>query len=154
MSKRILLAALAAGLAGSAHAQFGLRPPAANPAPEPAAEAKQKSAAAVETERVEAVQRIFECVAAGLPREWRRAWAEIVETAADGKERSFEGKFYYLPEAEGAEPAALVPCSAREVAERVYALNYFLAPDRRRWKVATLVFTSDGKFELKYDYTE
>lgn len=152
MSKRILLAALAAGSAGGAHAQIGLKPPGAKPPPKPAVEAKRKSAAAVETERAEAVLRIFECLATGLPRQRRRGWAEIVETAADGKEHSFEGKFYYLPEAEGAEPAALVPCSAREVAERVYALNDFLEPEQRRWKAATLVFTGDGKFELKYDY--
>lgn len=48
--------------------------------------------------------------------------------------------------------AGQVPCNAREVAERVYALNDFLEPERRRWKAATLVFTGDGKFELKYDY--
>ena len=27
-------------------------------------------------------------------------------------------------------------------------------PEKRKWKVATLIFTSDGKFEIKYDYTK
>lgn len=152
MSRRILLAVLAAAFAAGAHAQFGLRLPAAQPAPEPGAKAEQKPAVADKNERIKAVQQIFACIAAGLPGDWRRAWAEIAELAADGRERSFEGKFYYLPQAEGAKPTDLVPCSAREVAERVYELNDFLDPAERQWKAATLVFTNDGKFELKYDY--
>jgi len=45
-----------------------------------------------------------------------------------------------------------MPCDARDVAQRVYKLNDFLEPEKRLWKVATLTFTSDGKFEIKYDY--
>lgn len=110
------------------------------------------SARAGEDERVRAVQEIFECLAAGLPQGWRRAWAEVVELPADGEGRRFEGRFYYLPGAQGAAPADLAPCDTREAAARIYALNDFLEPGRRQWKAATLAFTSDGRFELDYDY--
>lgn len=153
MSRRLLLAALAAALAAGAHAQTGLKPPAAKSAPKAAAKAKQKPAAVEENEGVKAVEQIFTCIAAGLPREWRRAWVVVTELSGSDKERSFEGKFYYSLDAEGGKPVDLVPCDAREAAQRVYALNDFLEPERRQWKVATLIFTRDGKFELKYDYT-
>ena len=48
----------------------------------------------------------------------------------------------------------LAPCDAKEVAQDVYKLNDFLEYDKRQWKVATLIFTNDGKFEIKYDYTK
>jgi len=102
---------------------------------------------------VKDVETIFACVAQGLPQGWQRAWVVVTELTADGKERSFEGKFHYSLDPGGANPVALVPCNAREVAERVYALNEYLEYEKRQWKAATLVFTSDGKFELKYDYT-
>jgi hypothetical protein len=128
------------------HAQTGLKPPQTN----------SKPAAMVEEESPgeKAVAEIFRCVAAGLPADWRRAWVVVTELESDGKERRFEGRFYYSLDAAGARPATLTPCDAREVAQGVYRLNDFLEPEKWQWKVATLVFTrEDGKFELKYDYT-
>jgi hypothetical protein len=153
MSKRILLAAFAAAFALGAQAQSGLKAPAAKSKPKAAA-AQKKPAQGEEEPGVKEIRKIFDCLAASLPGEWRRAWVVVTEIASDGRERSFEGKFYYSLDPEGAKPANLVPCNAREVAEGVYALNEFLEPERRQWKVATLVFLSDGKFELKYDYAQ
>jgi len=144
--QRILAAMLASAFALSAHAQAGLKPPAAG--------AKPKAAAEEDNPGVRAVEKIFICVAEGLPKDWRRAWVVVTELSADGRERNFEGEFHYSLDAAGANPVALVPCNAREVAEGVYALNDFLEQEKRQWKVATLVFTSDGKFELKYDYAK
>jgi len=108
---------------------------------------------AAEDERVRAVQEIFDCLAAGLPAGgWREARAEVAEIAGEGGARTFKGMFYYLPRAEGAEPAELAPCDSREAAARIYALNQFLEPERRNWKAVRLVYTSEGRFELDYDY--
>jgi hypothetical protein len=129
------------------HAQSGLKPPPSKP--KPATQAEEERAG------VQAIEKIFACLAAGLPPEWRRAWVVVTELESDAKERRFEGKFFYSLDPAGAKPVDLVPCSAREVAQGVYALNEFLEPEKRQWKVATLVFTrEDGKFELKYDYTK
>lgn len=153
MSKRIFLAALAVAFALGAQAQSAVKPPAAKSRSKPAAAAQKKPAAEEENPGVKAVEKIFACVAEGLPSDWRRAWVVVTEIASDGGERSFEGKFYYSRDADGANPVDLAPCDARQTAEGVYALNDFLEPEKRQWKVATLIFLSDGKFELKYDYT-
>lgn len=116
--------------------------------------AEKKPAAEEDNPGVKAVEKIFGCVAEGLPKEWRRAWVVVTELTGDDKERSFEGKFFYSLDDAGAKPVALVPCNAREVAQAVYGLNDYLEFEKRKWKVATLVFTSDGKFEIKYDYTK
>lgn len=154
MLRRFLAAVLVASLAAGVHAQTVTKPAAAKPAPKAAAKPTQKPAAQDDTAGVQAIEKIFACVAAGLPQGWRRASVIVTELSGDDKERTFEGKFHYSLEAAGANPVALVPCNAREVAERVYALNDFLEYEKRQWKTATLIFTSDGKFEIKYDYVK
>jgi len=123
--------------------------------PKPAAPAPQKKPAAAEENSagVKAIEKIFACIAEGLPKDWGRAWIVVTEIAGDDKEKSFEGKFFYSLDVAGEKPVPLVPCNAREAAQGVYALNEFLEYDKRQWKVATVVFTVDGKFEIKYDYT-
>lgn len=120
----------------------------------PAAKSEKKPAAEEDNPGVKAVEKIFGCVAKGLPKEWRRAWVVVTEISGDDKERSFEGKFFYSLDDAGAKPVALVPCDARQVAQGVYSLNDYLEYEKRGWKIATLLFTSDGKFEIKYDYTK
>lgn len=118
-----------------------------------AAEPQRGSAAEADSAGVKAIEEIFACVAQGLPDGWRRAWVTVTELSGGDKERTFEGKFQVSLENAGEKRWDFVPCNARAVAERVYSLNDFLEPDKRQWKVATLLFTNDGKFELKYDYT-
>lgn len=149
----VLLAACVFASYASAQAT-GLKPPPEKATkPKPASKAQKKPG---ETEEdnpgVQAVEKIFKCVAAGLPKEWRRAWVVVTELTGGDKERSYEGKFHYSLDPEGTKPVPLVPCNPREVAQGVYALNEFLEHEKRAWKVATLTFTSDGKFEIKYDY--
>ena len=152
---------LACAFALNASAQgTGLKPPATSTPSKPAAKPAEKKppgkkqAAEEDNPGVKAVEKIFRCVAEGLPKEWRRAWVVVTELSGDDKERNFEGKFFYSLDDAGAKPVALVPCNAREVAQGVYALNDYLEFEKRRWKVATLVFTTDGKFEIKYDYVK
>jgi len=76
----------------------------------------------------------------------------VTELSGSGRERTFEGRFEVSLESAGDKHWKFVPCNSRDVAERVYRLNEFLEPEKRQWKVATLLFTHDGKFELKYDY--
>lgn len=152
MTRGLLCCAALALATGLAQAQSAIKPPAAKSKPKPAAAAKKPAVEDLQNEGVRAVEEIFACLAAGLPEDWRRAWVIVTELSGGDRERSFEAKFHYSLDAEGAHPADLVPCSAREAAMRVYALNEFLEPAQRRWKVATLTFTREGGFELKYDY--
>jgi len=152
---RSFAASLACAIAFAANAQLKNDTPAGTGLkPKPAADAPKKPAAEEENAGEKAVEKIFVCIADGLPKEWRRAWVVVTELEGGDKERKFEGKFLYSLDAAGANPQPLKPCDAREVAQSVYRLNDFLEHDKRQWKVATLMFTSDGKFEIKYDYTK
>ena len=152
---RSLAAALACAIAFAANAQMKTDKPAGTGIkPKPAAEAPKKPAAEDANAGEKAVEKIFACIAAGLPKEWRRAWVIVTELEGGDKERKLEGKFLYSLDATGTSPQPLAPCDAKEVAQGVFMLNDFLEYDKRKWKVATLIFTSDGKFEIKYDYTK
>ena len=113
------------------------------PAPKPAAQPEGSSADKV-------VQEIANCILAGAPQGWRTAGVEVNELENDGKQRQFEARYFHTG-ADG-KRVELVPCDAREPALNVYRLNSALDPDKRDWVRATLSFTSEGKFELKYDY--
>jgi len=114
---------------------------------------QQGAAAEADSPGVMAVEAIFACVAQGLPDGWQRAWVIVTELSESAKGRTFEARYQVSLEGAGESRWNFVPCNARDVAERVYGLNDFLEPGKRQWKVATLLFTQDGKFELKYDYT-
>ena len=152
---RRFIVACACAFALSANAQVKTDKPAGTGIkPKPAAEAPKKPAPEEGNAGEKAVEKIFACVAAGLPKEWRRAWVIVTELEGGDKERKLEGKFLYSLDATGTNPQPLAPCDAKEVAQGVFMLNDFLEYDKRKWKVATLIFTSDGKFEIKYDYTK
>ena len=150
----LLIALFACAFALAANAQTTDKPSGTGLNPKPAAKAQAKPKPAVEEQNagVNAVERIFVCVADGLPKEWKRAWVVVTDLDQGDKERKFEGKFLYSADPTGKDPQPLKPCDAREVAEGVYKLNDFLEYEKRQWKTATLIFTSDGKFEIKYDY--
>jgi hypothetical protein len=154
MLRLIIGAACVALLIASAQAQTTQEPGGTGLKPKPAAAAQKKPAAEEENAGVKAVEKIFGCVADGLPKEWRRAWVVVTELQQGDKERKFEGQFFYSLDDAGKQPLVLKPCDARQVAEGVYKLNDFLEYEKRGWKVATLIFTSDGKFEIKYDYVK
>ena len=155
MKIRLLIASFACAFALSANAQTTDKPSGTGLKLKPAekAQAKPKPATEEQNAGVSAVEKIFVCVADGLPKDWKRAWVVVTELDQGDKERKFEGKFLYSADAAGTNPQPLKPCDAREVAEGVYKLNDFLEYEKRQWKTATLIFTSDGKFEITYDYT-
>jgi len=99
------------------------------------------------------IQDIFNCMAAGLPKDWKRTWVVVTELGVEGGTRQFEADFFYAAAADDLVGKPLQPCSKEDVAKNVYSLNQFLpAGEKRLWKQATLVFNSDGSFNLKYDY--
>ena len=100
------------------------------------------------------VSNIFDCMSPGLPQEWRKTWVVITGKDAPGSERKYEAKFYFATLPSDLEGEPFVPCSAQEITRRLTGLNEGLPPDRRAWKSATLVITSEGEFDLKYDYAK
>lgn len=98
------------------------------------------------------IQEIFDCLAVGLPAGWKKAWVVVTEVAEAGRERSYEGKFFYATSAADNVGQPLATCSAQQIAKGVYGLSADLPAEERRWKEAKLSFTSEGKFNLSYDY--
>jgi hypothetical protein len=98
------------------------------------------------------IQEIYDCLAVGLPAKWKKAWVVVTEVGESGTERQFEGKFFYALSAADKTGAPLLTCSAQQVAKGVVSLSANLPAEQRRWKGVTLTYTSDGKFNLAYDY--
>lgn len=123
----------------------------------PAQPKESADAAAKEPEdgpQVRAVERIFRCIAEGLPQDWKRAWIEIreMERTLYATVRKYEATFRVATADDDAAGRPLVPCGSEEVVEGLADLNRFLPEEQRRWTGATLAFHRDGRFEVKYDY--
>ncbi len=99
-----------------------------------------------------AIQEIYDCLAVGLPAGWKKAWVVVTEIADAGTERRYESKSFYAVTAAEKAGDPLLPCSAEKIARGVFSLSADLPAEQRRWKEAKLTFTSEGKFDLHYDY--
>lgn len=97
------------------------------------------------------IENIFACLSPGLPNEWKKAWIVLAEP---GPDRKLDAKFFYAVSAADEKGETFVPCNAKAVADSVYGLNDLLAPEQRRWRAARLMITSEGGYELKYDYAK
>lgn len=125
--------------------------PGATPATPGAASATPGTAPAEEERSPDSViQEIANCVLEGLPQDWKFARIKVVELSHDGRERGFEAKYTYVGP-DGAEKP-FTPCDLRLPGFYLYKLNGALEPDKRNWKRATLVLSSEGKFDLNYEY--
>lgn len=99
------------------------------------------------------LQSIFDAIAPGLPEKWDSAWVVVKEA------RHLSGARDYLVDCMFREPGGdaagkpIAGCDRKTVFQKVYGLNRNIPdPKQRRWTRATLVFTPDGKYELKYGY--
>ncbi len=136
MTERILLALFATACFAVAHAQ--------DSKPEPVAPA-----------HMTLIQEIFNCLASGLVPEWKLAWVNVLEVSRsdDGKSRNFEANLRYTTKQDDTEGEPLKPCDSLKILQGVGDLNEFLKPEERAWTAAQMVFSSEGQFEVKYDYT-
>jgi hypothetical protein len=122
------------------------------PPPSPVVAISAKPAAAVGRPDPRLIENIFACFSPGLPNEWRKAWVVVNETGPD--RTKLDAKFFYAVRDSDNEGQAFTPCNARAVADSVYSLNDLLTPEQRRWGSARLMITSEGAYELKYDYAK
>jgi hypothetical protein len=144
-----LFALLLAALCTSAvHAQD-----AQNPAAPPAVEAQKPKPGDPADPQI--TEKMFNCLAPGLPKNWKKAWIVVNEIGRDeaGSSRNFEANFFFATSIKDSKGKKLTPCGADPVLEGVGALNDYLPENQRRWTGVTFTFTSDGKFDATYDYT-
>lgn len=159
--KRLSLSFAAALCALAVHAQDPQKPepqPQSGPQPQnepqPQPEPPQKPGPAPAPDpRI--MQQIFDCIAAGLPQDWKKAWFVMTATgrSAEGGSRKFLASFFYAASMKDRHGNPLTPCSPEPVFEGVAALTDLLPEEQRRWTKATFSFTNDGNFEAKFDFT-
>lgn len=102
-----------------------------------------------------AIQRIFSCMAVGLPKHWHAAWVVVHELGDKGGDRSFQADFRYSTAPGDTQGKPLHPCDAKRLARDVYQLNDYLTPAQRDWRAAELKFTRQGEgasYQLDYKY--
>lgn len=147
---KIIVLGVAAALAFPALAQ--LKMPAQKPLPiestTPRAPAQQQPGAPDPA----VIERVFGCLAPNLPKEWKKTWVVVTAVKPGDVTGGFEAKTFYALSATDQSGQPLKPCGWEPIVEGIYELNQSLAEDRRAWKSARLTITSEGKFELTYDY--
>ena len=107
--------------------------------------AQQATSAEVDT-----MTAIAECLAEGLPADWRQAHM-IVELAEPG---ASSGNVQYLVSRgeikDKLEP--FTPCDVRKPARALIDMRQSQPSERRGWTTARVVLNPDGSFELNYDF--
>jgi hypothetical protein len=102
-------------------------------------------------EDVDAVNRMFPCLAEGLPKDWQRLEV-TVELDSPG---AATGNVSYKFATTDAQPSEdFRPCDPQQAANIMLDLRQKLAPERRGWVRARLALKRDGSFGLKYDYAK
>lgn len=148
--RKIIVAAVAAALAVPAFAQ--LKMPAQKPPPgetsKPRDTPRQQSAQPDPA----VIERMFGCLAPGLPKDWKRTWVTVTAETPGAVPGKFQIRTLYATDMADKSGQALKPCGWDPFVEGFLELNQGLAEDRRAWKTARLTITSEGKFELTYDY--
>ena len=159
---RLSVAALSAAFAGAlfAFAVQAQDPQKSAPKPEPAPAAAQEPAAKPQPgpgqePDPQILEGIVNCLAEGLPQDWKKTWFVISEIDRDERKatRSFEANFFYATEPDDSTGRRLQTCGAERVIDGVKALNAYLTDSQQRWTGATFTFMRDGRFEAKYDFT-
>jgi hypothetical protein len=153
MKHRIRTLLLAGSLAVILPAQAQEQKPAAE-APKPAA-GKPEPAPGQEPDP-EILLGIMNCLADGLPPDWRKAWFVIKQTDrnAAGNAREFEATFFYATSENDTKGERLKPCGdGADVLDGVGRLNAYLPENQRRWSGATFTFFRDGRYGAVYDQT-
>ena len=98
------------------------------------------------------IQEIYDCLAVGLPKDWKKAWMTVTQVGGSSAQGEFEGRFFYATSPKDTAGKPLSTCGAQNIARSVSALRAGQAADQRGWKGPRLTFTSDGKFDLYFDY--
>jgi hypothetical protein len=150
--KKYIVVAVAAAFAIPALAQ--LKMPAQKP---PAGEAAKPRVSAQQQPGPPdpaVIERMFGCLAPGLPKDWKKAWVTVTAEAPGEVPGKFQISTFYATDMADKSGQALKPCGWDPFVEGFFELNQSLAEDRRAWKTARLTINSEGKFELTYDYSK
>jgi hypothetical protein len=96
---------------------------------------------------------IAECLAAGLPHDWRQA--EMLIELKDPQAETGEVRYLMMRNLSGGQMEPFLPCDGRQAArELVVELRKLQPAEKRGWKGARFVVYRSGKFDLTLDYSK
>jgi hypothetical protein len=112
----------------------------------PLAAAAQKASSA----QIEAVSAVGNCVATGLPEQWKRL--QVIVTLPQPMAET--GGVLYLVTMLDDRVQPFPPCDPRLPPIKLIELREHQAEGERGWIKATLTMRPDASFDLKYEYPE
>jgi len=99
---------------------------------------------------VEAVNKMFPCLAEGLPQDWQKLQVTVELDTPGAATGSVS---YKVAKGDAQTPLDdFKPCDSQEPVQIVLGLRERLSAERRGWIRAQLNLQRDGSFGLKYDY--
>ena len=144
-------------LAFAAHAQDAKK---SDPATDKPAAAAQEPAAKPapgpgQAPDPQILESIMTCLAPGLSQDWKKAWFVVKEIDRNEAEsaRQFQADFFFSTSLKDSRGKRLQTCGPEKIIESVSSLNDYLTTEQQRWTSAVFTFLSDGKYDVKYDYT-
>ncbi len=101
-------------------------------------------------EETEALAKIAQCLAAGLPGDWAQAEMTVELQSANAQEG--EARYLVRRKLSGGQFEPFRPCDYKMPARAMTDLRKIQPPERAAWTSARFVMFPDGKFEVKYEY--
>jgi hypothetical protein len=144
MASLLLCALLAGNVEAQDQKPAAASEEAAKPAPGPGQEPDPKI-----------IEGMMDCMAAGLPENWQKAWFVIRQIGVDPKDKSrkYEANFFFATLESDAKGERLQTCGPKKVLEGVSALNAYLPDKQKVWSGATFTFYREGRYQANYDLT-
>ena len=104
-------------------------------------------------EETRLLNEIAQCLAVGLPHDWRQA--EMLIELKSPEAETGEVRYLMMRNLSGGQYETFLPCNERQPARDLVVEMRKLQPaEKRGWKGARLVVYRNGKFDLTLDYSK
>jgi hypothetical protein len=104
-------------------------------------------------EETSLLQEIAQCLAAGLPHDWRQA--EMLIELKNAEAETGDVRYLMMRNLSGGQLEPFLPCNERQAAhDLVVGMRKLQPAEKRGWKGARFVVYRNGKFDLTFDYSK
>jgi hypothetical protein len=104
-------------------------------------------------EETKLLNEIAQCLAVGLPHDWRQA--EMLVELKSAEAETGDVRYLMMRNLSGGQYETFSPCADRQAArELVVGMRKLQPAEKRGWKGARFVVHRDGRFDLTFDYSK
>jgi hypothetical protein len=104
-------------------------------------------------EETKLLNEIAQCLAVGLPHDWRQA--EMLVELKSPEAETGDVRYLMMRNLSGGQYEPFSPCNERQAARAlVVEMRKLQPPEKRAWKGARFVVYRNGKFDLTLDYSK